>query len=255
MMQWIMAGFLGWLGGSVVNYLSDILPHKRRLVGPICLACGERQPWWNYLVWPRRCASCEAHRSIRIWIVEIIFIGASLWLWTSPPGGLGYWVGMTLLLYFGVVVVIDVEHRLILHPVSWAGALLGLGVGIWMHGLAPTLIGGAAGFGLMLALHSFGNLFARGMARLRGEPIDEVALGFGDVNLSGVLGLLLGWPGIVGGLLLAILLGGVVSLFYLLIMLIRRRYQVFTAIPYGPFLVASAILLLYFQESLLSITF
>ncbi|MBC8497079.1 MAG: prepilin peptidase, partial [Chloroflexi bacterium] len=144
---------------------------------------------------------------------------------------------------------------LILHPVSWAGALLGLGVGIWMHGLAPTLIGGAAGFGLMLALHSFGNLFARGMARLRGEPIDEVALGFGDVNLSGVLGLLLGWPGIVGGLLLAILLGGVVSLFYLLIMLIRRRYQVFTAIPYGPFLVASAILLLYFQESLLSITF
>jgi len=155
---------------------------------------------------------------------------------------------MLLLLYFGVVVVIDVEHRLILHPVSLVGALLGLGVGIWAHGMQSTLIGGIAGFGIMLAFHGFGNLFARLMARLRGAEIDEVALGFGDVNLSGVLGLLLGWPGIVGGLLLAILLGGVVSLFYLVFMLILRRYRIFTAIPYGPFLVASAVLLLYFHD-------
>lgn len=171
-----------------------------------------------------------------------------------PPDGLGYWVGMTLLLYFGVVVVIDVEHRLILHPVSFVGVLLCLGVGIWLHNLAPTLIGGLAGFGFMLVLYIFGNFFARWMARLRGAPIDEVALGFGDVNLAGVLGLLLGWPGIIGGLLLAILMAGVVSLIYIVLMLIFRRYRAFTAIPYGPFLVAGAILLLYFREYLLAIT-
>ena len=113
-MEWIMAGVLGWLSGMVVNYLSDILPHKRRLEGPICLACGEAQPWWNYLVWPRRCIYCKDYRAFRVWIVEVVFIGASLWLWASPPERLGYWVGMALLLYFGVVVVIDVEHRLIL---------------------------------------------------------------------------------------------------------------------------------------------
>jgi len=248
-----MAGFLGWLGGMVVNYLSDILPNKRQLVGPICVTCGEKQTWWNYFVWPRCCLSCEANRSLRVWIVEIVFVGASLWLLTSPHERLGYWVGMVLLLYFGVVVVIDVEHRLILHPVSWAGVLLGLGVGVWMHDLVPTLIGGAAGFGLMLALHGFGNLFERAMARWRNEPIDEVALGFGDVNLSGVLGLLLGWPGILGGLLLAILMGGAVSLIILLISLILRRYRAFLAIPYGPFLVASALVLMYFQEFIISL--
>ncbi|MBM3144118.1 MAG: hypothetical protein FJ010_03935 [Chloroflexi bacterium] len=247
MMQWIAAVFLGWLGGMVVNYLSDILPHERRLAAPICMICGEKQPWWNYLVWPRRCPACGGRRRLRVWIVEIIYIGVSVWLWISPPVRLGAWVGIALMLYFGVVVVIDMEHRLILHPVSWTGALLGLAVGSWLHGLTPTLIGGAAGYGLMLILYGLGFLFARGVARFRGEPIEEVALGFGDVNLSGVLGLLLGWPGIIGGLILAILLGGVVSFFYLLVTLLLRRYRVFTAIPYGPFLVCGAIGLLYFN--------
>jgi len=64
------------------------------------------------------------------------------------------------------------------------------------------------------------------------------------------LGLLLGWPGIVAGLVLAILLGGVISLFYLLVMLVLRKYKAFTAIPYGPFLVASAILLLFFKDAI-----
>jgi len=36
----------------------------------------------------------------------------------------------------------------------------------------------------MLALYYFGELFRRAMARARKEPIEEVALGFGDVNLS-----------------------------------------------------------------------
>ncbi len=183
-------------------------------------------------------------------MVEIIFVVSSLWMWNSPPENLGYWVGMTLLLYFGVVIVIDVEHRLIMHPVSWAGAILGLALGIWQHELRSTLIGGVVGFGLMFGLHLFGKLFARAMARIRGQSIDEVALGFGDVNLSGVLGLLLGWPGIVAGLVLAILLGGVISLFYLLVMLVLRKYKAFTAIPYGPFLVASAILLLFFKDAI-----
>jgi len=31
---------------------------------------------------------------------------------------------------------------------------------------------------------------------------DEVALGFGDVNLAGIMGLLLGWPGITAGLVI-----------------------------------------------------
>jgi leader peptidase (prepilin peptidase)/N-methyltransferase len=83
--------------------------------------------------------------------------------------------------------------------------------------------------------------------------LDDVALGFGDVNLSGILGLMLGWPLILTGLVLAIFVGGLVSLIYLLIMMILRRYQLFTALPYGPFLITGAFVMLFFGGSLLAI--
>ncbi len=179
--------------------------------------------------------------------MEFVYIGAALWLWYAPPERLGFIIAWILLVYFGLVVVIDTEHRLILHVISLTGALISLGVGVWLHGWGDTLIGGAVGFLVMLGLYYFGDLFARWLARRRGETLDEVALGFGDVNLAGVLGLLLGWPGIIAGLLFAILLGGAASLVYVIVMLLSRRYHTFMAIPYGPFLAASAIYLLYFR--------
>ena len=72
-----------------------------------------------------------------------------------------------------------------------------------------------------------------------------MALGFGDVNLSGILGLLLGWPAITVGLLFAVLAGGLISLFIILGMLVTKKYKAFTAIPYAPFLILSALFLLY----------
>jgi leader peptidase (prepilin peptidase)/N-methyltransferase len=119
-----------------------------------------------------------------------------------------------------------------------------------MHGLVETLAGGAAGFILMLGLYYLGVLFSRWIGKRRGKAIDEEALGFGDVNLSGILGLLLGWPGILAGLIIAVMLGGAVSLIYLVYMLVTRQYKLFTPIPYGPFLVLSAVSLLYFKNTL-----
>lgn len=239
---WI-APILGWLGGMLVNYLADVLPTRRRLCAPFCQNCQSDLGWVNALLWPRRCAACGRPRGWRSWLVEAIAVAAATGLWLKQPR-LGFWVSLVLVLYFGLVVVIDLEHRLILHPVSLAGAVLGLGVGIWLHGWKSTLLGGLAGFGSMLALYILGGLFVSLIARLRGRSINEIALGFGDVNLSGVLGLLLGWPGVFAGLMLTILLGGLASLIYIVFMLIARRYQAFSAIPYGPFMAASAVLLL-----------
>jgi leader peptidase (prepilin peptidase)/N-methyltransferase len=190
-------------------------------------------------------------RPWRVWVVEAVFIAISLWLWTNPPDNIGYILGMLLMIYFGVVMVIDLEHRLILHPVSWVGAALSLGVGWHIHGLVPTLVGGAAGYGLMLGMYYFGILFTRFLGRKKGVQFAAEGLGFGDVNLSGVLGLLLGWPGILAGLFFAILLGGFVSLVYLIYMVLSRRYRMFMAIPYGPFLVLSAVFLIFFRDILI----
>ena len=143
-----------------------------------------------------------------------------------------------------LIAIIDIEHRLILHMTSIAGAIIGLGIGIHLHGIIPTLIGGAVGFGVMLAFYFLGEVFVRFMSKRRNETIEEVALGFGDVNLAGITGLLLGWPGIILGLLFTILAGGLISLLIVVIMLVRRQYKAFSAIPYGPFLILSILILL-----------
>lgn len=238
----------GLVGGMIVNYVSDVLPHTRRLSGPHCWNCSQSQNWGNYFVWPRQCSHCGKRRKWRVWVVEVIFVSTAFWIWNSPPLDLGPIVGFVILVYFGAVVVIDIEHRVIMHPISLAGVFLAGAVGINLHGFSATLIGGVAGFGILLVLYYFGDYFARWLARRREQEFDDVALGFGDVNLAGVLGLLMGWPGITLGLVLGVLAGGVFSLFYIIFKLISRKYSAFSTIPYGPFLIFGAVVLLYFKE-------
>ena len=236
--------------GMFVNYLADVLPWRRRFTKPFCLNCQADQSFRNYFFRPRKCSSCGHNRLPRTWIVELSFGLISIGLWFYHPLKLGYWGGLIVIAYFGIVTIIDLEHRLILHPVSLFGVVLGLSIGTYLHGFWDTLIGGLVGFGSMFLLYLLGDLLVRFIAKLRGELIDDVALGFGDVNLSGVLGLMLGFPGIVLGLFLAIMIGGIVSLFYLLFMLSMKKYQMFTALPYGPFLIAGAVMLMFFRDVL-----
>jgi prepilin signal peptidase PulO-like enzyme (type II secretory pathway) len=264
---------LGVLGGMLVNYLSDILPWRRRLVRPFCRSCETPLSWQNYLLWWRKCPACGTAHTWRSGLANLAYVVFAVLLWRNPPTVLGAWLGLVVLVYFGVVVVIDIEHRLILHSVSLFGAVLGLLTGAWMRGnyyalhgssagvqilglnteawlkgLGTSLLGGVVGFGIMWGLYTLGDKLVRDMARRRGEPSEDVALGFGDVNLSGVLGLMLGWPLIILGLFIAIFIGGIISLIYLVLMLVIRRYQLFMALPYGPYLVAGGVCLLYFSN-------
>ena len=244
----LVVAMVGWIAGALVNYISDVLPTRRRLVKPFCPQCQQPVSWLTYLFWPRKCTNCLQTRSVRCWIIEGVFIAIALWFWVTPPDRLGLFIGLMWLMYFGIVIVIDLEHRLILHPVSWLGAVLGLATGVWLHGWLSTLIGGAVGFGIMLVFYWLGILYVRKFASRKGQPIEEGdAFGFGDVNLSGIMGLLLGWPGILAGLVLAILIAGAVTLLYLAYMLITRRYVPNTALAFGPFLAASTIYLLYIR--------
>ncbi len=238
---------LGWLAGAALNYLSDVLPATRSLSAATCRHCDQAIRWWDYLTL-RKCRSCGRSRAARAWIVQAFSIAAVVIVWFLPPDFLGRYPAYAVLFYFSLVFIMDVEHRVILHPVSIAGAILAIPLGIWLNGWLKTLIGGVAGFGIMLALYYFGALFSRAMARARKQPIEEIALGFGDVNLSGVLGLMLGWPRVTANLFFAILLGGVISGGYILFMLLRKKYQAFTAIPYAPFLLISAVILFYLAK-------
>ena len=244
--------FLGCIAGYFVNYLADVLPFTRRLSQPTCPQCDAPFTWKDYLTF-RSCQNGHS-RKARLWIVLITILAASIYTWITPSK-MGYLLGLILITYFGVVFVIDMEHRLILHPTSIFGSLLGLIVGTVSHGVKDTLWGGLGGLLIMLAFYYFGVLFTRirtkRMLAMGQEADDEEALGAGDVILVTVLGLILGWPLIWFGLLLGILLGGFFSLLLILWLVATRKYEknaLMLFIPYGPYFIISAFLIVYFPK-------
>jgi prepilin signal peptidase PulO-like enzyme (type II secretory pathway) len=54
-------------------------------------------------------------------------------------------------------------------------------------------------------------------------------------------------------LVISVLIGGLVSLVYIMVKLISGRYSAFMALPYGPFLVIGAVILIYFQDLVLKL--
>ena len=237
--------FLGYLIGNLINYFADVLPLTRRLSPVVCRHCGHAFSLVNYVLF-RPCPSCKTPRPPRAYWVQASCMLLTLALWFfPPPRHLPLEAAWVLLLLFGVILVIDLEHRVILYQVSAVAAFCGIVLGSWLNGFFPSLLGGALGFGIMLVLYYLGEGFRRWVSRRRDEPIDEVALGFGDVTLGGILGLMLGWPRIGISLLFAILLGGLIGGLMLLVMVIFRRYRPFTALPYAPFMLVAAAILLY----------
>jgi leader peptidase (prepilin peptidase)/N-methyltransferase len=196
---------------------------------------------------------------MRPWLVQIAVLAVSLYTWFRPHA-MGYALGLLLLTYFAVVIVIDLEHRLILHPTSIVGAVLAAGIGLLLNGVIPTVLGGLAGFAIMLLLYLLGILFSRYRARrmrAAGQEADEEeALGAGDVILAGILGLVLGWPLIWFTLLLGILLGGLVGIILLVGMVVRGLYgkqALMVFMPYGPYFVLSAFFVLFLPNWIVAV--
>ena len=239
-----------------VNYLSDVLPLTRRFSQPTCRRCNAPITTKEYILF-QNCSNGHG-RPFRHWVVLFAMIGLSLFVWLDSPSKLGYGLSLVLVTYFAVVFVIDMEFRLILHPTSYFGAALALVVGILSRGFTKAILGGIAGFLIMLAFYYFGVLFAKARAkrlRMKGyENDDEEALGGGDVILAGILGLALGWPLIWFSLFMTIIIAGVVGLLSLIYMVIIRRYRenaFMVFMPYGPFMLISAFAIIFLPKIVL----
>lgn len=100
----------------------------------------------------------------------------------------------------------------------------------------------------MFALYLLGGLFVRYVVRRNQGDFADQALGFGDVILGAVLGLLMGWPAIIASIVIAIILGGVFSLGFITFSIFTRKYKAYKFIPYGPFLISGAAALFFFRD-------
>jgi len=255
----LLYALLGLLVGALVNLCADQLPRWRTLRRtPFCPYCDSARPPWAwisvlaYLVFKPRCLRCAAPISWRHPIVELGSAALFAFLWYHYAGGVQSALLIPYTVYsaiFLLVLVIDLEHKLILNVVIFPAWLLAL-AGSLLHPIPHfwrlALLGGALGFGLLYLIYLLGELFVKVMGRMRGKPVHAVAFGFGDVRLGGYIGLVLGFPDVLDALFLAILLGGLGGVLYWFVSaVIRRRYSLFTAIPYGPFLIAGALFVMF----------
>lgn len=249
-LQYFLVILVGYIAGAAVNFISDWYYVRRQFLGEYTVEELRKAGWVKYLAWPFSVRTVPQAHKVRVLLVEAIYVLLAFWMWFSPPDRVKLWWGIPVLIYFGVVIVMDVEFRVVLHPISIAGAVLGAVVGVYLRGVWVTLLGGVVGFLIMFLLYKLGEIFMNWVNRRRDEMIDEVALGYGDVNMAGVVGLFLGWPPIVLGLLSAIFTAGVVSILFIVISLVIRRFKAFAAMPYAPFLAFAALMMLFFPEQI-----
>lgn len=131
------------------------------------------------------------------------------WWESRLAGGVGAGLG----LYFtGLVFVVD-----------WMGDARAIGLG-------ASLFGMAVGAGSIYSIGVLGKLMFR-----------KDAMGFGDVKLMGLLGAVLGWQPVLLSIFIACLLGSVIGI----TMRLRSGSQ---HIPFGPFLCAGAISLVFWGD-------
>lgn len=254
----VLYALLGLGVGAWLNFCADQLPRWRRLRrAPFCPYCDQPRPWWAwigtlaYLRFRPGCPSCGASISWRHPLTELGTAGLFAFLWARY--GVEDWRFLVLYtVYVSILVlvlIIDLEHRLILNVVIYPAWLLAL-AGSFLHPepyfYRLALVGGAVGFGLLFLVYLGGELFIRIVSRVRGKPLHAVAFGFGDVRLGGFIGLILGFPAVLTALFITVLTGGLFgSIYWLVRAVILRRYSLFTAIPYGPFLVLGAMVVMF----------
>lgn len=262
-----LAFVFGLMIGSFLNVCILRIPRDESVVMPPshCLACGagikpyDNIPVLSWLILRGRCRKCKAKISPQYPAVELLtgllFVGCYIMFGLSVEA-LKWAVFAALLV---VLTITDLRERILPDVVNFTGLGLGLvlslftppvdGTAGWFAGrlfglslpvpalsLADALIGAAAASGLLWVV-------AEGYFRLRGRE----GMGLGDVKMMAMAGAFLGLQRSMLTILLGSLLG---SLIGSAVIAIQRKGRDFE-LPFGTFLGAGAILVVFFGSATL----
>lgn len=244
-MKYILITAIGLLLGWILNALADILPSDSGSIRPICSACASPYPIGDYL-FRYRCPNCGKRRSLRVPLVQLAALGISFLIYFYPPPLLTYWTTLPLVILLGTIFIIDIEHRLVLLKTIAVAAVLFLLYGILLFGWKTTLLGALGGLGITLSFYFLGIGVSKLVGAIRHKQVSEVAFGLGDVTAATVFGLLVGWPSIVGVIVIAIASFAAFSLITLIVLILTKKYSAFAnALPFAPFLILGIVVIYY----------
>ena len=268
----LAALILGWLCGIAVNLLADYLPARRHHflartnpfvspevvpAQPKLLPCRPDGRLWPPYLWSGLIAEVagapvfsKQHHARRLLTevgMALIFAVITLQFAGNP--------NLAFLLFYApclaLIVIIDVEHRWVFLETILPPAIVALAEAtFWTRVLQHDAIkGGVYGFAIMVALYVLGMLFAWSMGRISGRPVTRTVLGVGDVYIGTLAGLLVGWSSLGLALLIMVAAGAIAALLFIANKLIRTgRYRLYSAIPYGPYIVIGTATMLYFPQ-------
>jgi len=234
--------------GSFINVVIAWLEKKRKNIfgRSFCDACKKKLKWYDlipvlsFLILKGRCRYCQKKIKIEYLAVELATaILFSFQFSVFPPeagGSLTHSFQLILNLFFIsaliIIFVYDLKHYLIPDIVL----LPAIGLALISKLLTPNY--------QLLTNSLFAALIAAGFFAFLVLISHETWLGWGDVKLAILMGLLLGWPNILLALFASFLFGAIIGVG--LILLKKKTFK--SQIPFGPFLVGSTIICLYLNH-------
>ena len=241
----VVAVCYGLLIGSFLNAWAFRLARGEKISAgrSHCPRCGaqirayDNIPVASWLLLRGRCRDCGGPISWRYPLGEAVT--AALFAAVAVADGLSWLLVPHLVFVSALILVsqVDLEKKIIPDVVILPVAALGLPLMIVL-GPAPWWQWPVAGLGAAGFLFLISEVYYR-LRHVEG-------MGFGDVKLALCMGVYLG-PAVVPALFLGFLSGAVVGV----ALIGGRRGDAKTAIPFGPFLAAGAVLALFFGGALI----
>jgi leader peptidase (prepilin peptidase)/N-methyltransferase len=238
---------LGLMLGSFLNVCIARLPKDESIIWPAsrCPKClvpikfYDNIPLLSFLVLGGRCRACREPISLKYPLVEL-FTALATAAFAAKWHGSPAWLAAALLSVYVLIVisVVDFETMMISDAFSLALFVLGLG-GSFFN---PYFSGnGFARVGASLTGAVSGAGFIWLLAVLGKKIYKKDAVGDGDIFLMGAIGSLCGWQGVISGVVMASFFGSVYGLGLILL----KRADRMSHMPFGPFLAAGALINLY----------
>ena len=234
---------LGTIIGSFLNVCIYRIPAGVSIVTPRsrCPHCETQILWYHnlpilsWLLLKGKCAYCKAEVSVRYLFVEAL-TGVLFTLFFYRFGFHPVTAIMLVLVATLVVITfIDLDHQIIPDVISLPGIPIGFLLSFfvpwvsWQESLLGIILGG----GSLLAIALGYELLTK-----------KEGMGFGDVKLLAMLGAFLGWTAIFPIIFIGSLLGTLVGVPLMLI----KKADSKLAVPFGPFLSASALIHVFFIQ-------
>lgn len=247
----------GAILGSFLNVCIVRMPHERSVVFPAshCVHCKQPLLWYDnipffsYLALGGKCRFCKKPISFRYFLVEFItaltFVGFYLYYGLTPI------LAAYLVMVCGFIVAtfVDFEHRIIPDEISVGGMCAGLALSLLIpqlhfENVSPGIMSHfmSLGWSVVGVLVGGGSIYAMG---LLGDFIfKKESMGGGDVKLMAMVGAFMGWK-------LALLTFFIAPFFGAVYGIVEKIRTKESAIAYGPFLVAGALVSLFWGEKII----